>query len=128
MLSALAHEDLKHLPKTLMECPDDDPIWEEVTLPGLIDQFSTQRRFVSQKIIEALEAGSMKIEIDTADGETWYGALNQARLGLEETYQLKSYRGIHISKIEDEVISFAITRNALYGCIQTAILEEVMIA
>ena len=66
--------------------------WKDYVIPDLHDTFSKQILDVAAQISAANqqleEAGSILIKREQVD--TWFGALNQARLHLEDQYQLSS--------------------------------------
>lgn len=66
----------------------DDPgagDWREYVLPDLRAQFDGQISMI-EEALKSDDDGPAEIQIYRADGERWYGALNQARLSLESRY------------------------------------------
>lgn len=61
--------------------------WEEFVLPDLKESFNEQLDHIEQ-VLGNLDAEAPEpVFIVKDDAETWYGALNQARLALEDRYQ-----------------------------------------
>ena len=61
--------------------------WREYVLPDLRDSFNAQLETIEGAVALAGDGeGPTEIHIAREDAELWYGALNQARLALEERY------------------------------------------
>jgi len=68
----------------------DDPHaadWREYVLPDLRAQFDGQISVVEEALKSANDDEPGQVLIYRADGERWYGALNQARLALNARYE-----------------------------------------
>jgi hypothetical protein len=64
--------------------------WETYVVPDLRAEFSAQMSLVEKAIAGALEksaGGPGEVFIARDEVLSWFGALNQARLGLEERYK-----------------------------------------
>lgn len=94
--------------------------WNEFVLPGLGEDFDGQLGVVEQAIA-GLE-GEGEIYITADDAEAWFGALNQARLALEESH--------HLSEVGDEEmpppLRTAWYRSQFYQMVQGMLLEFLM--
>ncbi|MCW1883909.1 DUF2017 family protein [Luteolibacter flavescens] len=70
---------------------DSDPQaedWREFVVPELHETFDSQLTAVEQALENAgADDGASELFIKREEGELWYGALNQARMALEERYQ-----------------------------------------
>lgn len=82
------------LPERLGALMDEASDWEEVVVPELRLLFSGQVAVVARILREARddggddgEGGTGAVFITRDDAEAWYGALNQARLGLEARFR-----------------------------------------
>lgn len=65
--------------------------WQDFVLPDLRDAFNAQLAAI-EAAIEAAGSDDQpgKVFIPREDAELWYGGLNQARLALEERYDLSN--------------------------------------
>jgi len=102
--------------------------WEEFVVPDLRAQFDGQLELVGRAIEAALgddpdDGGS--ILVSSADAEAWYGALNQARLALEETHHLGGSAEGEPDRADTERRS-AFFRSQFYFAIQELLLQFVM--
>lgn len=64
--------------------------WDEWVVPELMEGFHEQKDYVSEAVKEGKQVGAVTVNIKNAD--KWYGALNQARLGLERLYEVSELR------------------------------------
>lgn len=72
---------------TLMDADPQAEDWREFVVPELHETFDSQLAAVEQALAEAGDGDSpAEIFIRRDDGEQWFGALNQARIALEERY------------------------------------------
>lgn len=117
---SLAHKFGNHM------CADDD--WEELITPELQDQFNQQITHISRAISSAEKAddlsGSVFISAEHAD--TWFGALNQARLSLEEQYNLSQYEEVEDIDPSMPHCRAAMIRSHFYGSLQSLLLEFIL--
>ena len=92
--------------------------WHEFVLPDLREQFDSQL----QNVIESLAKAHINepFFITGEQANAWYGTLNQARLALENRYQLSQKS--NISKLPGESQSAAV-RSQFYMTLQSLILE-----
>jgi len=81
--------DLADRVAAAMEADEGAEDWRDFVLPDLREGFNAQLAAIDAAVGAAGvgdEAGSLFIAPE--DAELWYGGLNQARLALEERYQL----------------------------------------
>jgi len=69
----------------LMRSDQGEEDWRDYVLPDLRSQFDGQISLIEKALDQPGEEPA-EIVILRADGERWYGALNQARLALEARY------------------------------------------
>lgn len=91
--------------------------WTEFVTPELKDQFDRQLVLVAEDLAAMRPGQPLFIGKDRV--ESWYGALNQARLALQDTY---SFDGESIESMSPEKASARI-RYHFYGMIQELLLE-----
>lgn len=126
VLLEIANDGQGKLSKRLAKLMDEDSMWDEIVVPELEREFSKQRLEVMKEVVKVkAEKGVIHIEKETA--ETWYGALNQARLGLEERYQFGPRDLVNPSGIEDPMARAAYYRSDFYCTVQSLILRYVMV-
>lgn len=114
----------------LFMCADED--WNELITPELSDQFNEQVTHVSKAISvahkEADLTGSLFIKVDEAD--IWFGAINQARLSLEERYEVSKYDDAiddnSSLQFENPELRAAIIRYHFYTSLQSLLLEYLL--
>lgn len=108
-----------------------DEDWNELITPELSDQFNEQVLHVSRAISTAEKGsdltGSLYIPADEAD--IWFGAINQARLSLEERHKVSQ----HEDEIDDESLEYedptlkaAIIRYHFYTSLQSIMLDYIL--
>lgn len=108
-----------------------DPDWEEFVAPDVRSQFSDQIAHISRAISSAPmdedQAGS--IFISKEDAPLWYGALNQARISLEQVFHLSELDEFEdlddLGDIGEEKRS-AVIRGHFYSYFQCLLLEYVL--
>lgn len=107
---------------------DEESMWEDIVVPDLESHFSTQLGTVL-KTIKAAQPNNeeeAEIEITKEDAEDWYGALNQARLGLEKTYHFGQEDELDPSDLANPESRNAYLRSRFYSSLQGLILEYVL--
>jgi len=115
----------------LSENMPNDPDWEEFVAPDIRSQFSDQIAYVSRAISSAPrdenQVGS--IAIASEDAMTWYGAINQARMTLEQLYQVSKIEDFgdldEINGLSEEKHS-ALVRSHFYSALQSLLLDYVL--
>ncbi len=109
-----------------------DEDWAELITPELADQFSSQIIHVSRSISTAEKAldltGSLFIKAE--DANTWFGAINQARLSLEERFEISKFDDLTEEEdnieFEDPALKAAIIRYHFYTSLQSILLEYIL--
>jgi hypothetical protein len=108
-----------------------DEDWAELITPELADQFSSQIIHVSRSISTADKAldltGSLFIKAE--DANTWFGAINQARLSLEERFEVSQFEDLADQdslEFEDPTLKAAIIRYHFYTSLQSIFLEYIL--
>jgi len=108
-----------------------DPDWEEFVAPDIRSHFSDQISHVSRAISAAPmdegQAGS--IFITKEDAPIWYGALNQARMSLEQLYQISELdEFLELDDLGDisDMKRSAVISNHFYSTFQSLLLEYVL--
>ncbi|MGE9270349.1 MAG: DUF2017 family protein [Verrucomicrobiales bacterium] len=94
--------------------------WKDYVLPDLMCEFSGQLSWVNRVVREATPGQPIFIREDEA--ETWYGALNQARLALEECF---SFGDKELEEMEPSQASARI-RSHFYQILQSLLLDFIM--
>jgi len=79
---AVAHDLARQLGDGFDEPAGD---WQEFVLPELEDTFSGQLQIVREAIEQAAKDDG-HLDLLPEDADDWYGALNQARLAIEERF------------------------------------------
>ena len=86
------------LAQQLSEPMDDESCWDDIVVPELQTKFSDQLNDVRQAIGNAFQEqkndGEATLQIKREQAWSWYGALNQARLALEEEH--------HVSDLDED--------------------------
>lgn len=102
--------------------------WQELVVPDLRESFTDEIHHV-QASIEAASAfprnGEYPIWITPEDAFTWYGALNQARLAMEEKYGFgpdPESNPANFAPVRHE----ALIRARFYGTLQFFILKHAL--
>ncbi len=109
-----------------------DEDWTELITPELADQFSSQIIHVSRAISSADKSlnltGSLFIKAE--DASTWFGAINQARLSLEERFEVSKFDELADDEsnleFEDPALKAAIIRYHFYTSLQSILLEYIL--
>lgn len=118
-----AHDDLASRLAGLM---DEESMWEDIVVPELDETFSGQLKIVTQAVQVAKTSDLDNVTITKEESEDWYGALNQARLGIESKYHFGQNDELEESEIKDLETSNAYLRGRFYGAVQQLLLEYVM--
>lgn len=126
-------EDGERLPERLGALMDEESDWEELVIPELRLLFSGQVGKVAEAIRNAQSGVEIGAEEATGemfilkeDAEEWYGALNQARLGLEGRYHFGEMEGIvGVDGFPDDK-HYAFVRSQFYGALQSVLLDYVL--
>ncbi|MGD1978410.1 MAG: DUF2017 family protein [Akkermansiaceae bacterium] len=113
------------LSKRLGGLMDEDAMWDEIVVPELEEEFSKQRLEVVMAVMKA-KGDDEPVHIDKEHADTWYGALNQARLELEERYKFGPRELREPEEIDDEEMRAAFYRNDFYCTVQSLLLQYVM--
>ena len=111
-----------------MEQNDD---WKEFVVPDIVTQFEEQITHISRAISSAPrdEEHAGSIFITKEDAIIWYGAVNQARLSLEQQHGISKLEDILTEKdLEalDSDVRAAVIRGHFYTSIQSLLLEYVL--
>lgn len=102
--------------------------WQEYVVPDLRSEFQGQLDLVATAIGTAMrsaEGGPGSVWIKPAEGFIWYGALNQARLAIEETHHFGPGEGIDPDQLPPARRS-AYIRSRFYLIIQSMLLDHVL--
>jgi hypothetical protein len=101
----------------------DQEDWRDFVMPELAEAFGGQLTVV-EKSLRSLQpaTGIAELFITPQEADAWYGALNQARLALEDRYSLS---GLELEELEGEKKS-AWFRSQFYCNLQTLLIERVM--
>jgi len=102
--------------------------WETYVVPDLRTEFCAQVSLVEEAINSAASAsggGPGVISIPAAEVLSWFGALNQARLGLEERYRfgddgIASLTGMNATRRS------GFLRGRFYAAVQEIMLTHLM--
>ena len=131
-LQAIVHDAASHdLARNLGGLMTDETLaqdWEDFVIPDLQDGFDHQIDHVSRALEAALAApgdATATLWIKPADAPAWYGALNQARLALEEIHGLSRLERSDLAGANPALLS-AVFRCRFYQEFQERLLEHVM--
>lgn len=118
----------KPLTDRLASHMETDEDWEQFVTPDLRNHFSDQIAHVSQSISSAEKDEDLvgSLYIQKADAETWFGAINQARLSLEAKFRFSNYHDESEIDPKDKHIRAALIRNHFYNSLQSLLLEYLM--
>jgi len=111
---------------------DDDPHaedWQEYVVPDLRDGFQDQLDQVAAAILNARNSATDdggSLWIHRKDGMLWFGALNQARLALEDRYQFGPRTDFDAAEF-DEFQRSAFMRSRFYQVVQSLLLDYVIV-
>ena len=126
LLIGIAGDSDSDLAGRLAGLMDEDSMWDEIVAPELTEEFSKQRITVVKEVMKAKEAGD-NIHISKTSVEVWYGALNQARLALEDKYKFGAREVVDPKLFEDSSARAAYFRNNFYNHVQGLLLQYVMV-
>ena len=107
-------------------------MWDEIVEPELQEEFSSQVKFVNLKVMSAFRRCQEspekegEIVILKKDADLWYGALNQARLAMEEKYQLGPREIREAVGFDDDELESAHYREEFYLTIQSLLMRYAM--
>ena len=102
--------------------------WREFVVPDLKHSFSSQLNVVAEAVNRALEeaaGGPGTLWIRRDDAYDWYGALNQARLAIEECHRFGPCESVDPLSLETEARQ-AFLRSQFYCALQSLLLENGM--
>mgnify|MGYP005845673589 CR=1 FL=1 len=125
VLLEIANDGEGSLSKRLADLMDEDSMWDEIVLPELEENFSKQRLEVVMEVMKA-RGEEEPIHIKKEAGETWYGALNQARMELEERYRFGNREFLDPDDLTSEEARAAFYRSDFYSTVQSLLLRFVM--
>lgn len=101
--------------------------WREYVVPDLADEFEGRVAFVRKEVADALAlagGGPGKLWISRERAFDWYGAINQARLALEERYRFGAEGKAPLNQGGDAVAAYI--RSRFYCAIQSMMLDFLM--
>ena len=102
--------------------------WEEYVVPDLREEFQDELAQVGAAIESAIfhaNRAAGPVWITPEDAMPWYGALNQARLAIEERFHFGSDEDPHPEGLNPEQHA-AYVRSGFYGDIQMLLLKYVI--
>ncbi len=102
--------------------------WEELIVPDLREGFQDELAEIGASIESAIfkaENGPGPVWITPADAYSWYSALNQARLALEEVHHFGPEDRVDPLDMSPEKQA-AFIRSGFYSDIQSLLLRHVM--
>lgn len=102
--------------------------WSEWVAPELEEGFAAELAHVKMVIKTARSEASGEVGplwIIPREAQRWYGALNQARLALEDRHHFGPSDGIDPDKLASEKRG-AFMRSQFYCVLQSALLEHVL--
>ncbi len=121
------------LAESLADFMEDDADWAELMTPELHQQFNEQITHVSKAISSAKKENDLTgtVSIKHEDADIWFGAINQARISLENRFKLSEVEEQYQDNIDPEDISdpallSAIIRYDFYSRIQTIMIEYIL--
>lgn len=121
----------------------DDEDWDEFAVPEISNSYSVQIDTVAKEVAQARAQaveGIGEVVVNAITGESWYGVLNQARLGLEGEWKLNAAAEAgefeptpSVDELEDEEAPDGLAekfsayfRSQLYCFLQVQLLESVL--
>ena len=125
LLMGIAGDSDSDLAGRLAGLMDEDSMWDEIVAPELAEEFSKQRITVVKEVMRAKEEED-EIHILKSSVDVWCGALNQARLALEDKYKFGAREDVDPKMLEDSSARAAYFRNNFYSHIQGLLLQYVM--
>ncbi|MBT4797874.1 MAG: hypothetical protein HON81_06110 [Verrucomicrobia bacterium] len=126
LLIGIAGDSDSDLAGRLAGLMDEDTMWDEIVAPELAEEFSKQRIQVVKEVMRAKEEDG-DIHILKGSVDVWYGALNQARLALEDKYKFGAREEVDPKIFEDPSVRAAYFRNNFYSHVQGLLLQYVMV-
>ena len=126
LLIGIAGDSDSDLAGRLAGLMDEDSMWNEIVVPELTEEFSKQRITVVKEVMKAKEE-EVDVHILKSSADVWYGALNQARLALEDEYKFGAREEVDPEIFGNPSARAAYFRNNLYCHIQSLLLQYVMI-
>ena len=112
-----------HLAESLAGLMDDESEWDEWVVPDLAESFNGQSSYVANAVKHGRETAEKSVVVSPNDAESWYGALNQARLALQVRYHLEGMEAL--DDLSAEVLE-SYFRDRFYASLQSLLLEFVM--
>ena len=112
----------------LIEGEEDSEDWKEFVVPELRTRFDHQLATVVQAVenaADAVDQGPGPLAIPREQAEDWYGALNQARLALEERHRFHESPDLAPQSMSPPKRS-AWFRSHFYMALQGLLLDHVM--
>jgi hypothetical protein len=112
----------------LIEEEPDSEDWSEYVVPDLRSLFDSQLAAVAHAVesaAEAAEQGAGSLWIRRNEAELWYGALNQARLALEDLHRFHDTPDAPPGKTSAAKRS-AWLRSQFYLALQGIVLDHLM--
>ena len=112
------------LAESLAGLMDDESEWDEWVVPDLVEAFDAQGAYVAEVIAKTRHSPEvLPVFVTKDDVDSWYGAVNQARLGLHSLYQLDS-----LDSLDDvsEEVAAAYFRDRFYTALLSLFLEYIM--
>ncbi len=103
--------------------------WHDFVVPGLEDAFSGQLEFITRCVADAratAHGGPGSILIRREEAEMWYGALNQARIALENRHDLAAAVAGEDVMAMSRPRRSAYFRSHIYLQIQSMLLDNMM--
>jgi hypothetical protein len=104
------------------------PDWEEYIVPDLDETFQGELNHVATAVAAArveCGGGAGPLWITPGDADPWYGALNQARLALEEIHHFGPGEKLDLAALPAHSRN-AFLRSRFYFTVQSLLLEYVM--
>lgn len=126
LLIGIAGDSDSDLAGRLAGLMDEDSMWDEIVAPELTEEFSKQRITVVKEVMKAKEEED-DVHIVKSSADVWYGALNQARLALEDQYKFGAREEVDPKMFENPSARAAYFRNNFYCHIQSLLLQYVMV-
>lgn len=121
-------ESLSNRMGSLITDADLAPDWKEYIIPDLEESFQGELSHVSTVVAAAhveCGGGSGPLWITRDDAQLWYGALNQARLALEDIHRFGPGGKLYPNALPANSHN-AYLRSQFYCAVQSLLLEYVM--
>lgn len=103
--------------------------WQEIVVPDLRESFNDALHHVSAAVETAIAISKTEKEspiwVTPEEAFTWYSALNQARLAIEEHYHLGDDRELDPETLTPARFD-AYLRTSFYGTLQSILLRHVL--